>query len=67
MELPSFFTQGATSISNGTHLDLDVVYQHALLLSAHFRYMKEDWHSGQNCLDGGRDSQAEAIGDDWAL
>ena len=33
------------------NIDLEHAYKAAILFSAHFRYMAEDWSLGRTCLD----------------
>ena len=46
------FTENKPIVNETTgELDLDFIYKAAILFSAHFRYMAEDWLSGRSCLD----------------
>ena len=46
------FTENKPIVNETTgDLDLDFIYKAAILFSAHFRYMAEDWLSGRSCLD----------------
>ena len=51
MDLDSLSSVAGQSLINGSNLNLKMIYKSALLSSAHFRYMAEDWSLGESCLD----------------
>lgn len=55
MDLESLSSVVGQPLINGSNLDLNVIYKSALLSSAHFRYMAEDWKEGNSCLNSHED------------
>ena len=55
MDLDSLSSVAGQSLINGSNLNLQVIYKSAMLSSAHFRYMAEDWTAGQSCLNSEQD------------
>ena len=55
MDLDSLSSVAGQPLINGSNLNLQVIYKSALLSSAHFRYMAEDWTAGQSCLNSEQD------------
>ena len=55
MDLESLSSIVGQPLINGSNLDLNVIYKSALLSSAHFRYMAEDWKEGNSCLNSHED------------
>ena len=55
MDLDSLSSVAGQPLINGSNLNLQIIYKSALLSSAHFRYMAEDWNSGESCLDPEQD------------
>jgi len=50
MDLDSLSSVAGQPLINGSNLNIQIIYKSALLSSAHFRYMAEDWTAGQSCL-----------------
>ena len=57
MDLESLSSVVGQPLINGSNLDLNVIYKSALLSSAHFRYMAEDWKEGNSCLNSHEDDR----------
>jgi len=55
MDLDSLSSVAGQPLINGSNLNLQIIYKSALLSSAHFRYMAEDWTSGETCLETEQD------------
>ena len=55
MDLESLSSVVGQPLINGSNLNLNVIYKSALLSSAHFRYMAEDWKEGNSCLNSHED------------
>lgn len=55
MDLDSLSSVARQPLINGSSLNLQIIYKSALLSSAHFRYMSEDWAAGQSCLNTEQD------------
>ena len=55
MDLDSLSSVAGQPLINGSNLNIQIIYKSALLSSAHFRYMAEDWAAGQSCLNTDQD------------
>ena len=55
MDLESLSFLSGHPLINSSNFDLNVIYKSALLSSAHFRYMAEDWKEGNSCLNSHED------------
>ena len=65
MDLDILSSVAGQPLINGSNLNIQIIYKSALLSSAHFRYMAEDWTAGQSCLTTEQDEEMRQAFERW--